>query len=216
METIEYSGAIDKSLNLEPVLTTWLGLNRHCVETWEGDVPWRYNERATLSYFVGAIWRSGGFALEEYSTQKAKSKSAGYFFGRGDLWFEIGAKEYDVEAKLCRTRLNDPFSPGREINRCLKRAIADISMSKKYDDERLGCALAACALVVDVRGRRAAQVPFGDELKARFAQWVDAIKSAGDACAWFIRDRDWSSFPDGARPGFLYPGVAVILKAVHR
>ena len=214
--TIEYSGFKDESLKLEPVLSTWLELNRYCVQNWEEDVPWRYNERATLSYFAGAIWRSGGFALEEYSTQKSKSVGAEYSKkGRGDLWFELGCREYDVEAKFCRVLLTDPFKPEIEINKCINKAVADISVSRQYDD-RLGCGLAACALVIDVT---AMGILSSDaELEARLlAQWVAAVKSAGDACAWFIRnDRKWPLFPDGAKPYLFHPGVAVILKAVHR
>lgn len=71
------------------------------------DVPFYYNERATLSSFVGALWRSGYNCLEEFATEKEfkegdeKTMKA----GRGDLYFTTSSREakneFIIEAKIC-------------------------------------------------------------------------------------------------------------------
>ncbi len=65
----------------------------------EEDVAYWYNERATLSTFVGAIWNCDGIALEEYRCDRVLSGRPAK--GRADLWFRTSAPavEYLVEAK---------------------------------------------------------------------------------------------------------------------
>ena len=71
----------------------------------EGDAPWWYNERAVMSLFVGAVWKSKGWAFEEYSTSKRfktrRGRGTRAYGGRGDLaiWTR-GDKQYAIEAKL--------------------------------------------------------------------------------------------------------------------
>jgi hypothetical protein len=202
----------ETSSPLRRVLEEWLALNRHCVDTWEGDVPWRYNEQATLSYFAGAIWRSGGFALEEYSRHKSNSKHG---FGRGDLWFELDDREYDIEAKFCRVFLNEPYEPESHIQSSLGKAVSDINSSRAYDDRRVRCALLASTLAIDLTKPDYEAVLFDQGLlEARLERWIYVVKSAGDMAAWFIReDKQWPVFTDGWNPDALFPGIALVLRS---
>jgi hypothetical protein len=211
---MEWMGVQEGSLPLRKVLENWLELNSHCVRTWDGDVPWRYNEQATLSYFIGAIWRSGGFALAEYWTHKNKGAGTDYTFGRGDLWFEFGEDEYEVEAKFQRCPLNDPFEPESLIHATIEDAVRDVARSKQYHGQRIMCGLAAFPLTVDINDARALEMLFDqDELRSRLMRWVHALRDAGDTCAWFIReDMEWCRPVDGMHPDFLFPGVAVMLR----
>ena len=64
-----------KLLSLHAVLREWVRLNRLLGRQWSnsiGDLPWWYNERALLSLFAGAVWRTGGYAFEEFSDLKHK------------------------------------------------------------------------------------------------------------------------------------------------
>src|SRR5258708_5267136 len=134
--------------HLQPVLEEWVKLNQQCVDNWEGDIPWRYDEMAALSWFAGAIWRKGGLAMAEYSRHKSDAKRA---FGRGDLWFEFQDKEYDIEAKLCRVLLNvHRYNPERLIMRTMSKAEKDIKASRPYSDERIRCAVLFSILSIDL------------------------------------------------------------------
>ena len=90
--------------SLRPVLQKWVALNRTLYQNWgKKDCPWWYNERAILSIFAGAIWRSGGLAFEEFSNLKRKKSRRRNryrkYAGRSDLYFQIKSKEYVVEVK---------------------------------------------------------------------------------------------------------------------
>lgn len=73
------------------------------------DVPYHYNERATLSIFAGAIWRShpDNYVLEEFCTDKSGTDLC--YRGRQDIWFRMSGQSCCAEAKqlwipLYRTR----------------------------------------------------------------------------------------------------------------
>jgi hypothetical protein len=93
---------------LRPALKMWIHLNKLMFASWrdEGDVPWWYNERASLSVLSGAVWRSGGEAFEEYSDYKRGiSRRTGRFSkeyaGRIDFYFNVNDREFKGEAKFC-------------------------------------------------------------------------------------------------------------------
>jgi hypothetical protein len=48
----------------------WITNNKDLVRSWRGDLPWWYNERASISVLAGAAWGTGGLAFEEYSEDK--------------------------------------------------------------------------------------------------------------------------------------------------
>ena len=57
--------------NLEDVIKNWFGVIDDYIKYFGGnDVPYWYNERASISTLAAAAWKSGGIALEEYSMQK--------------------------------------------------------------------------------------------------------------------------------------------------
>lgn len=89
---------------LEPLLRTWVRLQRKYCTAWEwDDVSWYYNERASLSLFAAAVWMSGGVALEEYSTEKyhtpLRSRRLRPYMGRSDLGFRHSRRDFIAEAK---------------------------------------------------------------------------------------------------------------------
>lgn len=77
---------------MRPVLDSFYGIidryiDRYVYDSGDYfDVPYYYNERATLGVLAGAVWLhnpKNNFVLEEYSTEKQSGK------GRQDIWFLI-------------------------------------------------------------------------------------------------------------------------------
>ncbi len=91
---------------LRRILKRWCSINGQLAREWAPvkDAPWWYNERASLSVFAGAIWRSGEAAFEEYSDLKRGKKRLSS--GRIDIWFSVGRLSFCAEAKFC----NVPFT----------------------------------------------------------------------------------------------------------
>ena len=83
---------------LRPVFEEWLKLNRDYIElTDSNDNLYWYNERSNISAIAGAVWRRGGFAQEEFSSEKG-SKSVRKM-GRVDLYFHFQGLDVICEAK---------------------------------------------------------------------------------------------------------------------
>ena len=75
-----------------------------CSRKRAGDVPWWYNERASLSVFAGAIWRAGGHCFEEYSDEKRDFRRRSHRLGKGypgrvDLYLSWRRFDFIAEAK---------------------------------------------------------------------------------------------------------------------
>lgn len=56
---------------LLPILEQWISINKEYIEQHKSEdcLHW-HNERANIGAFAGAVWKSGGYALEEYSAKK--------------------------------------------------------------------------------------------------------------------------------------------------
>jgi hypothetical protein len=116
---------------LRPVLRRWQYLNSRIGTEWAReylDSPWWYNERASLSFFAGAVWSCGGWALEEFSSVKkprggatSRSRRA----GRYDVNFGFGPHEYLAEAKQCWPLLTDPEGAKARLTLSLRQAASD-------------------------------------------------------------------------------------------
>jgi hypothetical protein len=82
----------------EQPLSAWFSLLDEYAHVYRNkDAGYWYNERATLSSFVGALWRAGAVALEEYRCSRHFGGQP--VTGRADLWFLLDGREYVVEAK---------------------------------------------------------------------------------------------------------------------
>ncbi len=198
-----------KGLPLRAVLSAWCGLNERIAKEWGIDVPWWYNERASLSIFAGAISSTGHFAFEEFSNEKRKvspkaAKGHLSYNGRVDLYFCVRRKDFMAEAKMCWPRCGR-LHPTRQrrIEESLALACKDIAISAPHGQRRLGMVFVA------PRWRRSLK----REIDARIEAWISKIAGVKcDAVAWI--------FPKATRTthssDFLYPGVAVLIKEVKR
>lgn len=93
---IQLNNKIEEVQIWSHILKQWQKINRDYLEDSEfSDSLYWYNERANISCLAGAIWKLGGYALEEYTATKGKEKK----YGRIDLYFSIDEIEYIIEAK---------------------------------------------------------------------------------------------------------------------
>lgn len=85
---------------IEPVLAQWLRINRDYIEEMGClDSLYWYNERANVSALAGAMWKCGGFAIEEYSSIKGGDETV-QKNGRVDLYLYNHGNEAICEAKM--------------------------------------------------------------------------------------------------------------------
>jgi len=189
---------------LHDVLNAWILANLRTVRAWKTakDVPWWYNERASLSLLAGAVWQSGGVAFEEYSEDKRGIDHRKLTYrGRNDLYFKFRQREFICEAKQAwcgATRIRDRSST--RIEGRLDDACADIRKVSPRGQRRLGILFAVPYIA---RSERA-------NIDTVIERWVDALARLDCCCAWV--------FPKSTRQVFhkpyVYPGVAVLLREV--
>jgi len=130
----------DKKVDwLSPILKKWISINKEYIEQYESkDCLHWYNERANISAFAGAVWKSGGFALEEYSTKKGAGENIAN--GRVDLYFSNDTDQAIAEAKMAwlyfgkKTRL----ALKERIDRVTEKAKTDIINSLHANPYDLG------------------------------------------------------------------------------
>lgn len=191
-----------------PVLRRWIGANKtYCeVSNWH-DIPWCYNERASLSTFAAASWLAGGIALEEYSEEKDRAHSARgrkkRRKGRCDLYVNLRGKRraYIMEAKILWPSLNTRDWE-RPLVKALDEARSDVKKTRAHNNEKkLGLLFVAPYI------RNSKDSP----VEKSILNLVRFLRSRKDICsAW--------TFPAGSRRFYwdsdtrwLYPGTAVLL-----
>jgi len=111
---------------LKPVFEEWLKLNRDYIELTEsGDNLYWYNERSNISALAGAVWRRGGFAQEELSSEKGCESERK--MGRIDLYFHFQGQDVLCEAKHLFLYLPE------NNRKCLKTKIEE-NLNLAFDD----------------------------------------------------------------------------------
>jgi hypothetical protein len=192
---------------LRPVLRKWIALNRQLGSRWskDGDAPWWYNERALISVFAGAVWKSGGYAFEEFSEKKRGKKRP--FSGRVDLAFSARQHEFLAEAKQCWLAANDRSDRIDQVRGVMEKAKADVRRCRPDGTRHLAIVFGAPYLA---RHHRA-------EMGNRI-EWL--VGQAGEIHADIEADAVAWTFPSLRRlptdQGWIYPGIIVWIKEVRR
>lgn len=166
------------------------------------DVPWWYNERASVSVFAGAVWQAGGVALEEFTDEKkipgrrGRAKRVSYS-GRTDLYFELGRYEFLAEAKRCVANLWNPRV--KDIDSHLTHACRDAQRLPRRGVTCLGMVFVLPCLHTNRRDLL-------DEYISRWSETMEAIETGASA---FV-------FPSSARGvtwgHWIHPGAAVLIR----
>jgi len=188
---------------LEDVLWEWVAIQERSIRMWKKqDALWWYNERVSVGGFAGAVWRSGGIVLEEYSTDKlrgngAATQSAKTVIGRGDMDFLLGNKKFTIEAKQCWPRVRI-----KKVQDALAQAEHDLNRCQRIGNRvRLAVVFAPLSLT-------------GRSTESEIIEWTRQARDLKD-CA-----RAWV-FPDLARKliysgnNRFYPGVGIFVKQVE-
>jgi hypothetical protein len=190
---------------LEDLLWEWIAVQERSIRLWEQkDALWWYGERTSLGGFAGAVWRSGGFVLEEYSTEKMRELGkARLATGRADMDFAISGMKFMIEAKQCWPRLR---AKGSLMHR-VKKAFDEATDDARHVPHRPS--YMKLAVVFAAPGSN--QI---DYVESQITNWVDAARKFDKecACAWV--------FPQSAKslasPTYCkrYPGAALFIKRV--
>src|SRR5882672_2253447 len=159
---------------LEDLLWEWVSIQERSIRMWKGeDALWWYNERVSVGGFAGAVWRSGGIVLEEYSTKKfggknGTNKTSTTVVGRGDMDFLMGGKQFMMEAKQCWSRTNI-----KTVKDALSQAEGDLACRDKTGyDIRLAVVFASLSLT-------------GRSIDLEIAKWILQARDLKDcARAW--------------------------------
>lgn len=204
VQVIPFRGAKTGPLRqFKKVLYKWLDIMKNYEWLEYKDAPWWYNERASLSFFAGAIWKCKGWAFEEYATNKGPVKRRGrQRQGRGDIYFSINGNEYVAEAKQCWSSMKEQVIDiqKRRILKSLSKARKDSSMVPNYDARRLGIVFVSPWLPVSKK----------EDVEKCIRMWLREVLTIPDsAIAWI--------FPKNTRTlrgsdKCLYPGVVLVIR----
>lgn len=194
-----------RMLCLRQSLAEWIRLNRKLGRRWmkySKDAPWWYNERALLSIFAGAVWRTGNEAFEEFSELKRKKNRRAS--GRIDLWFCVGTHEFWAEAKACEIPITRSSKQARKIKEVMERAKHDV---RRLDPDGFTRRLAVVFVSPYLREGHERVLP-------QRIDWLLEQTRAVDhsALAWVFPKL--KSLPRSS--GWVCPGIAVLIKEVRR
>jgi hypothetical protein len=121
---------------LKKVLVEWQSMQDPSWWREKNDVPWWYNERASLSFFAGAVWRCKGWAFEEFITRKHITTRRGKRqnrHGRGDIMFGIKGQSFVAEAKQCWPTIGRRIDSAlNEVERYVKSALDAVYQKPNY------------------------------------------------------------------------------------
>lgn len=203
------SGYMAQSLRpFRRVLKKWIVLNeKYCRASHGNDIPWGYIERASISIFAGACWSAGYIALEEYSELKGGRDShiGKAKYGRCDLYVALGSQTYIVEAKMIRPSLAS--SGWREaVLGWLDIARQDVNKTYAHNQERkLGM-----LFVVPTIPRK--NVGKSEELIGEFVKF---LRGHDEICSAWVFPKNVRTFSWSSERERMYPGTAVLMKALR-
>jgi hypothetical protein len=135
---------INKKLSwIEPILEQWLRVQRDYLEANDCDdsLFW-YNERANIGALAGAVWRSGGYALEEFNATKGSGDDISQ--GRVDLFVQYAGRDSAVEAKQSWVYLaaHSRRDFRKLIDKTLDNAREDVKRTQESLEHEFGLGLA--------------------------------------------------------------------------
>ncbi|MBU0634458.1 MAG: hypothetical protein KKB82_03250 [Candidatus Omnitrophica bacterium] len=191
----------DKLKELSKTLKIWIRNIKQFSKDFENDALYWYNERASLSVFAGAVWLSGGYALEEFSATKGSLGEE--WKGRKDLWFCLNQQEYIVEAKFKYQSFSPQAKIFDKIKQTLNEACSDAKKSVEKDNISLGLCFIAPYLP---KSKEKDMESLIESLKK------ELLKIDYDFLAWIFPEVSGRlSYPKNNIPIF-YPGGVVLGK----
>lgn len=198
---------------LKDAIEEWLNVVEKLANIWSWkDVPWGYTERALLSTLAAAVWKSGGVAFEEYSTEKRPAgrritKKKKTYTGRCDLYIKIGKREFITEAKHVWSAAGKKArNPIPKIQESLNEAVSAIKRTKSYGEERLAMVFVAPYIPTSQKTKIDEQVK---NWISKIREMKYSIKYLSIALFFPINGRTpmrWGKW--------FFPGVALLIKKI--
>jgi len=118
---IKFKGFFEKSFfAMVKEFDKYIDREHYPNEPEKSDLPWWYNERATLGFYISGLLRdSKNIVLQEFACEKRKQKghdnlSLKQLKGRADLYINHCEERYLLEAKFCFTEIKDKSDKDRE------------------------------------------------------------------------------------------------------
>jgi hypothetical protein len=189
---------------LAPIFKYWQTLNETWIDT--GDAPWWYNERSSVGFLAGAIWKNGGWALEEFGTDKwVGSNKKKTFSGRCDIAFGVDGQDFWGEAKQCWPTLNGTNNSGMVIAN-LDRADKQVKSGKARGYK--GVAIAFVVPKVLKANRR--------QIDNHITSYVDQLEKTipNVTLAWTFPAQTRYLYPGNDWRGYFFPGIIIALRPV--
>jgi len=185
-----------------PLLNNWITANVRFVRYWQGDLPWWYNERASISVLAGAAWMTGGLAFEEYTAPKRTGKKRHpTYSGRVDLYLKVKEEQFIAEAKYYWSGATSVSAATSDnLREKLKEACDGIRICPRLRQRKLGILFATPYIAKSQKTRV-------DEL-AR--DWVAAIRSVKCSCCAWVFPKEYRYM--GGQ--YVFPGAAVLIQEV--
>ena len=189
---------------LKPLLKEWIAANLTVVGGWAdaGDLPWWYNERASISVLAGAAWKTGGFAFEEFGDEKKTGKKRQLLYhGRIDLYFNVKGEHFIAECKYFQSSATFGCPTTTEqLRKGLQEACRAVEKCPRRGQRKLGILFAAPYIA---KSREA----HADEL---LKVWFAAMRRVRCPCSAWV-------FPAGVQRDsiqHIWPGAAVLIREV--
>lgn len=197
---------------LKGLLHEWIKVQRRYAGAWEWmDVPWYYNERASLSTLAAAAWLSGGLALEEFSNEKWRAGRPNWkqkrrvALGRCDLYVVAGGADYLIEAKAYWPKLRGSVAEDG-LHNALRSARDDATRVRPHETAtRLAAVLIAPSI----------PVRYWEELGGRIDDFVSLLKRVPRSAAAWTFPTELAMNKPRLKSGSIYPGAAVVLQPLR-
>lgn len=200
-------GMITKDKVFEKLRPHWFQVMRKYAETWgweKREAHWGYRERTHIGFLAAAVWKAGGVALEEYSTDKFRETNKGSQKGNGrcDLFFRIKKQGYTLEAKHAWSTLGSEKRSLKPIKRNIRWACKDAA-AVQGQGKQLG--------VVFITIKNPAAIPQKEDVDEAIRRWLEALQhhrilKSYYMLAWF--------FPEEARM-WPSPGTVAVMARPH-
>jgi hypothetical protein len=187
---------------LNPLLNKWIKTNIELVQYWQDDLPWWYNERASISVLAGAAWKTGGLAFEEYTADKRTGKKRHpKYSGRIDLYLKVKEEQFIAEAKYYWSGATFVSATTSEkLREKLKEACDGIRICPRAGQRKLGILFATPYIATSQKARV-------DEL---VAEWVAAMTRVESSCSAWVFPKE-SRYVGGVS---IFPGAAMLIQEV--
>jgi hypothetical protein len=192
---------------LSPVFDEWRNALAAYANAVPGDLPWWYNETASVGFLAAAAWRAGGVAIVEFDNERIDTDSR-CFRGRCDLYLKLSGAAYYAEAKQTFHRLSataDHADAVADVQALLDEATAQLA-ALHCEPEAGHLALVFASPRLNVR--------HAGHLEEWLARWSTALDAVENAVVYTHFDQAHAlAHPD--KLGDIYPGIALVVSEVR-